>query len=789
MLTKRLTTLRKTDYGLLGLSFVVLLVCLYYAYLNFTNLNVGFVLHPRSWEVIHVTIASCEDNPECLQPGDRVLSLGTLDFETYLRDRTIPQHRDFLERPGEAVPVTFVRGGAQETIWLRPYDQRPEGKVKYLAWFFPLLFWLAGTTAVIFLRPRDERWLVLVGLYYSTAIWGSTGFMSGYQLSYATVVYRAVIWLFFPLLIHLHLVLPNRRFPRLRRFLLIPSYLVALTFMVIDYLDSARQLANSILALVVLGSILVSIALLLARLRRADDSQTNQLANRLLAFGVTVGLLPIVFVAMVIYIAPNTDDATLYGNLAGVLYIVILPLWPISYLYALYKHGAGKIEFRANRLLGTYGFFSCFITLFVSTYILGSQGLGTGHGLTAFSLLLSLVFATAAPRLQKLFQLAVDRHIYGLRYQPDQVLSLFAARIPAAFNRSILRQVITEEVLPTLMIRQSALHIFADDDCEIVYEQEVPESHSRLKSEQIRSLEGRIKPYSNVDLEGDPEVPWVRMLVPLASKDHPIGVWLLGRRDPDDYYPRSDVELLTNLANQIAPVIENVRLVERARQEIAQNKRLQQQLIQSQKMEAIGRLSAGVAHDFNNLLSVILGYSSLLISKYRDDEGLGKYLHDIKDAGNRAASLTKQLLAFSRQQVMEARLMDLNEVVADVEKMLRRLTGEDVELLTRLGEGHPPVKIDPSQMGQVIMNLAVNARDAMPDGGRLEIATEALTLHRTLEDPQQGEIPSGDYVVMTVADSGTGVDPEVMGRIFEPYFTTKELGKGTGLGLSMVYGI
>ncbi|MEM6793637.1 MAG: histidine kinase dimerization/phospho-acceptor domain-containing protein, partial [Acidobacteriota bacterium] len=286
------------------------------------------------------------------------------------------------------------------------------------------------------------------------------------------------------------------------------------------------------------------------------------------------------------------------------------------------------------------------------------------------------------------------------------------------------------EVLPTLLIRSSALYLLDDEGLDAVYEQGDGEAGAGgVTLEDVRRLRRTCRLNANLAPRSDEPLGWVRLIVPLATQERVIGFWLLGRRDPDDYYPRSDIELLNSLANQIGPVTENVRLIEMARQEVAENQRLQAQLIQSQKMEAVGRLSAGVAHDFNNILSVILGYSSLLVASYADDERLTKYLGDIRDAGRRAASLTKQLLAFSRQQVMEARVMDLSEVVADVEKMLRRLTSEDVELITRLAPDLPPVKVDPGQIGQVIMNLAVNARDAMPKGGSLTISTFSRTLH------------------------------------------------------------
>jgi two-component system, cell cycle sensor histidine kinase and response regulator CckA len=224
------------------------------------------------------------------------------------------------------------------------------------------------------------------------------------------------------------------------------------------------------------------------------------------------------------------------------------------------------------------------------------------------------------------------------------------------------------------------------------------------------------------------------------------------------------------------------------KQDITENKKLTQQLSQAQKMESIGRLAGGVAHDFNNLLSVIIGYSEILLEGPGPDDKTRKHVEEIQKAGHRAASLTRQLLAFSRQQVLEPRILNLNTCVAEIEKMLRRLIGEDIELRTSLDSTLGPVKADPGQIEQVIMNLAVNARDAMPQGGTLVIETSNADLgdEYSLQHPP---LAAGRYVLLAVTDSGVGMSPETKARIFEPFFTTKELGKGTGLGLSTVYGV
>jgi PAS domain S-box-containing protein len=225
------------------------------------------------------------------------------------------------------------------------------------------------------------------------------------------------------------------------------------------------------------------------------------------------------------------------------------------------------------------------------------------------------------------------------------------------------------------------------------------------------------------------------------------------------------------------------------RHDVTRELQLEEQYRQAQKMEAVGRLSGGIAHDFNNLLVVITGYSELLLERHLSaDSPLRKSVEEIKKAGDRAAGLTQQLLAFSRKQVLQPEVLNLNDVVVNIEKMLRRLISEDIDLVTAPGAELGRVKADPGQIEQVILNLAINARDAMPMGGRLTLATANLNLDAAYAREHVDASP-GRYVLLAVTDTGIGMDAEVRSHIFEPFFTTKEPGKGTGLGLATVYGI
>src|SRR5947199_1125480 len=256
-----------------------------------------------------------------------------------------------------------------------------------------------------------------------------------------------------------------------------------------------------------------------------------------------------------------------------------------------------------------------------------------------------------------------------------------------------------------------------------------------------------------------------------------------GVRHWTEHGKRFDVDLI---ARPLEFAGRRARLV--LARDVSAQRQLEEQLRQSQKMEAVGQLAGGIAHDFNNLLTAILGSTQLLLHNTPVGDARREDAEEIRHAGLRAAELTRQLLAFSRRQVLAPKVLDVNAVVANMDRMLRRLLGEDVELVTSLQPAAGAVNADPGQLEQVLLNLAVNARDAMPGGGRLSIGTTRVTFQ---EEPaeRRHRMPAGDYVCLAVADTGVGMDETTQAHLFEPFFTTKEVGKGTGLGLATVYGI
>ncbi|MBI3637108.1 MAG: GAF domain-containing protein [Candidatus Rokubacteria bacterium] len=287
---------------------------------------------------------------------------------------------------------------------------------------------------------------------------------------------------------------------------------------------------------------------------------------------------------------------------------------------------------------------------------------------------------------------------------------------------------------------------------------------------------------------------WVRrfgyasqLAVPLVAGGEAVGALTILSRT-ERRFTEEEVELADVFAAQAATAIANAHLYREARDAFDRLSRAQELLVNSQKMEAIGRLAGGIAHDFNNLLTIISGRTEVLLEDLEGDAARCRDVEIIAGAANRAAALTRQLLAFSRRQMLERRTVDTNVIVTGVVKMLRRLIGENIELTTEVASEPVCVKADPGQLEQIIMNLAVNARDAMPDGGRLAIRTMPVTLTAETQ-AADGPMAVGRWVALAVQDSGHGIDAEVRPHIFEPFFTTKEIGRGTGLGLATVYGI
>jgi two-component system cell cycle sensor histidine kinase/response regulator CckA len=332
-------------------------------------------------------------------------------------------------------------------------------------------------------------------------------------------------------------------------------------------------------------------------------------------------------------------------------------------------------------------------------------------------------------------------------------------------NESILRLLFEHNPLPTWLYEIDTLKFLRVNQAAVeLY------GYSHEEFEKMTIL--GIRP----DSEHEKALAYIREMED-NSQEH--GFWLHQTKDGRSF----EVEIISH---SLLYAGKRVRLV--VAQDISERRNLELQLRQAQKMEAIGRLAGGVAHDFNNLLMVIKGHTELLLNVLSPSDHVARKIEQIDRSADRAATLTRQLLAFSRMQVLQPQVINLNTIVEEMGKLLPRLIGEDIELIVRADEELGTIRADASQMEQIIMNLAVNARDAMPNGGKFVIETRNVDLDQTYTASHPLMKP-GPYVQMTVSDSGTGMDAETQSHIFEPFFTTKEKGKGTGLGLATAYGI
>ncbi len=897
---------RIVDLVWIGVSLLVLAPTLYYSYVAFYP-GFGFQIG-SGWDVASAPL--CPASRDCVRIGDQILAFGDLDHERFLADRSLQIFKGF-SADGETT-LTVLRDG--EKIKIRQHwedGSRALLKEEVLQAFLPLIFWLFGTAIVLFLRPRDERWLVLVLFSYNTALLFSAGLASARQTAGSAVVFHVVIWLFLPLGAHLHALLPGPLFGRYTRWVLEPLYFVSL---LLAGLDAARLLNGlpKLSVLYFLLGLVVSLSFLLVRFLVPSSPAARQ-ATRIMLFGIAFGFAPIAALFVALPLLANrlgvAGSVRTWFSWAIAIALIATPIPPASYIYAIYKHTLGALEFRANRLIGAYTFWALYLTLAIGLLLsIGARGYAGQPRTLAALLATALALVILAPGLHDRFQSLVDRHVFGIRHTQEDVVSLVAEKIPRAFDRSVLGTTLVDEILPTLLVRQSALYLFAEEGVETLYSQGLPSGEPTPDRTEIGAWLARgrryLRPLSAQ--EGRPR-SWVRLALPLEVKEQTLGVWLMGRRDPDDFYPASDIQLLSTVANQVAPMLENIRLYEQAQLEIEQRRaieleirqseqrfralfeatlegiaivrdgtvlavngamtaifgvpalelqglalaewvelgdlgegqlssepsettgrrrdgsrvnleiagkqilfqgeeatvvavrdidrrkrdeeekdRLQRQLLLAEKMEAIGRLSAGVAHDFNNCLLAIFGYTDILTEIYRDDDFLQQNLLGLREASEKAAALTRQLLAFARRQAVEQRVVDLNESITGLLRMVHRLLGNDVEVRTSLHPDLPAVRLDPNRLEHVLVNLAVNARHAMPEGGVLTLRTEPVTVAD--EAPAEHDVPPGVWALVAISDTGIGMDAETQGRIFEPFFSTREVGEGTGLGLATSYG-
>lgn len=581
-----------SNWWYVSLPVLVLLGCLFYNYAAaYLAPYPGLDWGGPKWTVdalesCDVDRAWCEANRDSLRVGDEMLVIGDLDRADYYahgRDR-IPFDG---YNPGEMAPITFVREGKERTTSWQMLGPTGASRAYRLAWgLVTIPFWLTGTFVLLHLQPHDSRWRLLVAFNYVTAIWLAAGVYSRLGVAYASLVAHALTWIGTGILLHLHLAIPTPLLDRHRRYFLPPLYALAT---VLAFLELFQVLPSTAFNLGFLVAFVGSVGTLAFRVlfrRCASD----RLAARLMLVGIGLTIGP----GVVLWVVPLLLNATLPARLTMNVVMSAIPLLPLFYVYAIYKRQLGVLEFRANRLLSGYSFFLSYASVSVMAFLAASRWLQLPEGSVVLGLMVSAVFAITAIPLYARFRHLVDRLAYGTRYDPDDIIHVFASRIPASLSLNTLCHLLADEVVPSLLIRQSTLLLLADGEPRPLYMRGVDPDLVPTTSQQIQqllSVAGRYRP--PLPGEAQHEFAWVRLAIPLETRGMTMGVWLFGRRDPDDFYPRSDVSLLNTLACQVAMAAENGQLYNRAQEEIAERRRVEEAL--RQYAEQLRAMSARLA--------------------------------------------------------------------------------------------------------------------------------------------------------------------------------------------------
>lgn len=993
-------------------------VWLFYAYVFVARTPYSGIWLHGSWRV--EAVEPSVENQDLIRPGDQILSIGSLSYADILVDRRRVPFAGF--RSGDQVPIQLIRNGQEQVVEWRLPGPSLRAVAKRLVFFIPVfILWLLGSLAWFVLRPRNETWALVILFHHVTAVWLAVGTVSVYCTAWSSLMLHAVTWLMAPLYLHLHMVLPTPLLARrVRHRSLGVLYGLAGILAVLELFQALPSTAYFIGFLV---AILGSLTLLVLRwwVRRAP---TERQATHLMTTGILLAFGPLLILAIGVLLAPQA-----YIQLTTMIFLVLLvPVLPMFYAYAAFKRYLGAMEVRANRLLGLYSFGLLYVTVYLLVLLPSRWWFDTPPGMLLYSLGTSAVFVLAAPALQARFQRLFNRIAYGARHDPTELLILFAQRIPTARDQKTLVDMLADEMLPALLIRQSALYVWQEGVYDLVYARGISLDEKEALPGRIPELLAEAGRY-RAPFPGTPaETDWVRLVIPLTVQDRRVGVWLFGGRDPDDFYPQADVDLLTALAGQVAVGLENVRLYadlrQRAQQlqelydrtrftqfavdhasdaalwvddrgriryanhaacrllgrtpetvtevrvrdlrlevpevtweafcnklkaegvakvevryrtpggqsipleltvnrvsfgarsydcvfarditdrkdaeasiqkllaetqeqaawlreildtvsegiilldgqrrvvranplgmaylevlagpyigaeltrlgdrrldeflhpshggtlqevevagpprrifevdarpirrlqsgwvvvlrDVTERREIQERVQTQERLAAIGQLAAGIAHDFNNLLTGMMGFAELLRDRPDLPAQVREWAGTILQQGRSAAQLIRQILDFSRKSLMEKQPVELVAFLSEAAKLFQRTLTASIEVNLEYEAGEYWVHGDPAQLQQVLMNLVLNARDAMPNGGRLTIRLSRFHLAEGTPAPYPGLGP-GEWVRLEVADTGTGIPPEILPRIFEPFFTTKERGRGTGLGLAQVYGL
>jgi signal transduction histidine kinase/uncharacterized protein YigA (DUF484 family) len=593
-------------------------VCVFYVYaLLILAPAPGFDALNDTWLVD--TVDPSVAGRDLIRPGDQLSRIGDLTVEQFDRDRLAVPFGG--ARPGDRVPIVLSRGGQTIVVeWLMPPLSQGELATRLAVSSPAFIFFIIGFVIQLLLRPRNLQWLLLLSFCYLTAVWLALGVVSSSQAAASSIGLHAVTWLLSATILDLHLTFPRSNMLRLSTRLRPWLYLIAGAAFGLELFSWLPLWAYELGLLI---AVLASLVLLVYNIV-FPASPGSRSAAGLMLFGVGLALGPGILLSVVPSLLQHSSDSSLLSYLS----LFPVPLLPLFYTYAIYKRHLGSLEFRANRWLSLYAFLVLYLTALVLILLLGQASLPSSNGFLLYSLVTSAVFVAGAPFARSAFQRLADRVAYGARDIPENLVHMLANQIPTANSRVALVRLLAERITPSLFIRQSALYLFSDNGPDQVYASGLSPGENSLTQDQLARLLAtagsyrpeRAEPSVGPAVEVDSSATnWVRLAVPLHVEQTRLGIWLFGRRDPDDYYPQRDIELLSTLANQVALASENLRLFQGVQLRLAE---LQALFDVSESLAKAGSLAEILQAVVDRALICAPPASSAVIHRIEPESGL-----------------------------------------------------------------------------------------------------------------------------------------------------------------------
>lgn len=753
----------------------------------------------------------CNTGRDALEVGDVILRIygpgpnEDLTNQDYNTDLTATPFLGF--EPGDVVRMDIVRDGAAKTVaWLMPPRSNPN-QLQGLStlWVF-LPFWLAGTAVLLFLRPKDTRWRLLILQNYVTGLWLAVGTVSYSQIFGSVYLSISLSWLIMPVYLHLHLLLPRPLGLRGRWW--IPALYGVSGLMALLNLSGVFPVSTYYLALFVgIGG---SIFLLLMRLMR-PASPSERSALNLMLLGIGISLMP----GILLFLLPSLvlDNYTA-APLVTVLATVAIPILSFFYTYTLYKHRLGDQEVRANRALAAYSFAILYSTFFVLTFVLAGQRIHLPPEVYANVIILATIYTLVAFAVRPIFERFMNRVVYGTAYDPERIVQQFANEIPRALNPTYLSSLLTNQVMPSLLIRQSALCWVVEETGQWVYTEQTPELPPVLGSHEIDGFRSYFRIFLNEDDERTSVLPdsfqWVRLVIPIELDARFVGLWLFGRRDPDDFYPQRDIELLTTLGSQVGIALESTRLfaIEQHRADELERTNFELHRVIRVKNDMLRNIS----HELRTPLTAISGYTDLLIDGVAGEltSDQNELLSIVADRANDLRSMINDLITYQQDRAQEIEMGAAN--IAEVAQAALQ-TARTLASNPNYAGAHPHtfvldcateplyVRANVAQLNQVFNNLLSNAVKFSPEGGQVTITirsgnhrfvyenrnAEPSIFSTEIPEVEEIELPA---VFISVQDEGIGIPSDELENIWLDFYqvdgsATRRFG-GTGLGLALV---